>query len=202
MAFVLHTLAIAMLSQNLLDQSTLVNTSGLTRVEVLHDNQLTFEGDNWNTEWTTLLAKDARVVFQFAKPTHIGAALIQGDNNDTYTLSGSLDGVNFVPLFVSKGDPLAGMRTRTNVRLDSTISFLQLTATGGDGLFSIGELAVYDTAQALESANLVRQKKPERLPRAPPQFDTSWLVLAAVVGFLAWYFAGLPRKTAAGKNDA
>ncbi len=189
------SLGLMVLSQNLLDRATIAAQSGVTRIEVLHDGQLTYEGDTWNSEWSTVLAKDGSIVFTFPSPTHLGAALIQGDNNDTYTLSGSLDGVTFTPLWNAKGDPLAGMRTRRTLTLDATVSSLKLTASGGDGLYSLGELAVYDSAKALESTQLIRQKKPEKPVRPPPRFDTSWLVLGAVAAFFVWFFTGLPRKS-------
>ncbi len=186
--------ALGLSQSNLLEGATLKSEDGVTRAAVLHDGQLTFEGDNWDTQWTTLLRRDVTLEFDLGAPKQVGAVLLQADNNDTYVLSASLDGVTFTPFWTVKGDPLVGMRTRSSTSLDVRLRYLRVNASAGDGLYSIGELALYPDVQALDTDTLIRQKKPERPSRGPPTFDFSWLVLAAVTGTLFWYFAGLPRK--------
>ena len=89
----------------------------------------------------------------------ISALTIQADNNDTYQVDGSSDGVNWTPLWTvpkatSNGSTLSGLRTRSvTIPSQPTIPslpqarYVRVYATAGDGKYSVSELQVF-TPQA------------------------------------------------------
>jgi len=72
----------------------------------------------------------------------LACALVQADNNDVYFLSGSQDGVHWQSLWRVDAEGGPGMRVRSQ-RLAAHARYVRLSATGGDALYSVGEIALY-----------------------------------------------------------
>jgi hypothetical protein len=170
---------------NLLKKALLKAAPGATRVEVLRDDMMVFEGDDWNTQWTTILDANGYIEFDLGADAPIAAAMVQADNNEDYLLSGSDDGVNWRLLWRASLDPLPGMRTRIGKNLNGHARYLRLTAEGGDKMYSMGELRVYPDVSLLDVDRLPRRPPPER---PEPRFDAGWLLTLGLIGLFVFYF--------------
>ncbi|HET6279681.1 MAG TPA: hypothetical protein VFH73_01895, partial [Polyangia bacterium] len=117
---------------------------GVSHIDRLTDGVAAEAGNFWRTEVTAILGSaQAFAIYDLGRATPVRCALVEGDNNDVYRLEISDDGKNFAPLWEGKPVPGAGMRTRTGRDLGGQGRYLRLSASGGDGSYSVGELAVY-----------------------------------------------------------
>jgi hypothetical protein len=134
----------APLPGNLLTNAKVV-ASGVANVERTTDGLLAIEGDFWDTGITARFTDpQGHITWDLGSIKDFEAALVQGDNNDDYILSGSDDGQQFNTLWQSGPVNGPGMRLRqTKSRMVENTRFLRLTATGGDGSYSVGEFAVF-----------------------------------------------------------
>ena len=137
----------APLPGNLLADAKVV-ASGVNNVERTTDGLLAIEGDFWDTGITARFTDPkGQITWDLGGPKAVEAVLVQGDNNDDYILSGSNDGQTFQTLWQSGPVNGAGMRLRqTTSNLTGNARYLRLTAAGGDGSYSVGELAVFAKA--------------------------------------------------------
>jgi hypothetical protein len=120
-----------------------VEQAGVPHTMRLTDGQLSVEGDPWDTAITARFDNpQGTVTWDLGADKPIRCALVQGDNNDLYILSGSADGKAWTPLWQAGPVDGPGMRTRQS-QLNGTARYLRLAAQGGDNLYSIGELAVF-----------------------------------------------------------
>jgi hypothetical protein len=133
---------------NRLAGHTPAGTPGVRRPEKLADGALSPTGDYWDTALTTIIPPDAQVTIDLGQPVAIGAAMIQADNNDVYLLQGSMDGQSYFTVWAAPPVRGSGMRMRTTDRLSATARYLKLSASGGDGVYSVSELQVYTRAPA------------------------------------------------------
>ena len=135
---------VAPLPGNLLADAKVVAT-GVGNVERTTDGLLAVEGDFWDTGITARFTDPrGQITWDLGSAKSIEAALVQGDNNDDYILAGSSDGQTFKTLWQSGPVNGPGMRMRqTTSKMVENTRFLRLTATGGDGSYSVGEFAVF-----------------------------------------------------------
>ncbi|MGV3620899.1 MAG: hypothetical protein ACO1OB_08780 [Archangium sp.] len=174
---------------NLLRGASVRRSDGIANPAVLADGVASSDADVWNNPRAQVLSKTGFVEWDLGRPEIIAAMRIQADNNDRYDIQGSLDGDRWFPIWAAGGVDLPGVQTRTSNPLTASARFLRMTASGGDGMYSITELEVFDSLAALEGAQLERAALPiPPPPPPPPPFDSGWLVvLAATVGVI-WYF--------------
>lgn len=129
---------------SLLANKTPVAARGVAGAERLTDGRLAPEGDFWLTTQTARLRdKDAYAIFDLGGVQPIRCAFLQGDDNDTYDVSGSVNGDNFFPMFVAPPVGRSGLRLRT-LKLVATARFIRLQARGGDGAYAVSELGIFD----------------------------------------------------------
>ena len=129
---------------NLIHGLSPTKTDGVLRPQVLNDEITVFRGGHWKTNRTAVFrGYNAAVEFDLGKPTKISAAYLMGDNNDTYTISGSLDGKAFEDIWQAAPTSGSGMRARQVTGLSKTARYLRITARGGDNSYAIAELALY-----------------------------------------------------------
>jgi hypothetical protein len=146
-------------------------------VERMTDGSAAEPGDAWDTFLTSIVEKDGSVTWDFGQTTPFEGVWIQADNNDVYVLSTSDDGQTFTPVWESSTMDNAGMQTRSSVGAGGRGRYLRLTAKGGDGMFSVGELAVFKSGQ--EARTFV--PKYVRTAPEPQPFDGNWVVVAVVL---------------------
>ena len=110
----------------------------------LTDGVASKEGGFWKSTATAHLATGgAYVTYKLKQPTRIRAALVQADNNDTYTLSASMDNKTWTTIWVAPTVSEGGMRLRLKTGLDVEAAYIRLNDHEGDGSYSVGELQVF-----------------------------------------------------------
>jgi hypothetical protein len=121
-----------------------VTDTGVSRPGRLTDGQGAVEGDPWQTDLTSVFATSrAHVVWDLGASVPICCATIQGDANDRYSLSVSDDGATWKRLWEAGPVRGGGMLTRDVSGLDATGRFVRLSASGGDGRYSVAEVQLF-----------------------------------------------------------
>ena len=127
-----------------------------------------------NLRLTNLAAQlrtdDAYLEWDLGTVEPIACVLLQGDNNDRYRLAGSEDGASESWTWTAEPAAGAGMRTR-QARVAGRARHLRLTVEGGDGSYSVGELALYSTCPAGWPAVELRRERGV----SPSENATFWL---------------------------
>lgn len=177
------------------NRPSLLRTARVTRADGapfaarLGDGVASTDGDVWDNPRSAILAASGVIEWDLERVERIAALRIQADNNDRYIVSGSVDGARWTPIWVAQAVELPGVQTRTSPEFGTEARFLRLTAEGGDSMYSITELEVFDSPAALVGAQLERIAPPPPPPPAPPPpFDSGFLVVFAVTGAIIAYF--------------
>jgi hypothetical protein len=118
-------------------------SSGVAGAERMTDAVIASEGDFWRTNVTAVMGSGGEAVWDLGQEQEIACALVQGDNNDFYDLTGSADGQAFAPLWTASPTGRPGMQLRLGRDLTARARYVRLTARGGDGSYSVGELALF-----------------------------------------------------------
>jgi hypothetical protein len=131
--------------------------TGVANQDRLTDGILSQEGDPWKTDRTSVLSSShSYVQYDLGEPVRLRAAMLQADNDDHYVLLGSDDGVSFRTLWDSGAAAGKGMQTRSTDTLDATARHVRLSASGGDGSYSVAEVAVFSERPSVFPAKLPR----------------------------------------------
>ena len=118
--------------------------SGVSRAKAAYDGVAPKEGDGWNTSLTAVMSgRTASLTWDLGQPTTIDALLLQGDNNDTYTISVSDDGQTFAPLWVVPQAAQPGMRIRVHQSASAEARYLRVHQATGDNAYSLGEVQAF-----------------------------------------------------------
>jgi len=124
------------------DQQNL--TGELARIT---DGTVDSDGAEWDAPTAVTMLGSGFVTYDLGAPTELRAVYLQGDANDVYRVSGSLDGTqgSFKSLaqLANVRDQGHGLRQRTTVFQPATVRFLKVSDGPGDGAYSIAELAAY-----------------------------------------------------------
>lgn len=174
---------------SLLRAASLLRNDGTPNAALLSDGVASTDGDIWNSPRAALIERTGVVEWDLGAQKTIAAMRLQADNNDRYTVQGSLDRATWYPVWVAPVVELPGVQTRTSPPLNASARYLRLTAEGGDNLFSVTELEVFDSQEALRGAQLTRAElPPPKPPPTPPPFDTGILVVFGVAAAFVWFF--------------
>ena len=173
---------------SLLRAAKVMRSDGCPQVARLADGVASTDGDVWDSPRAALIALGGVLEWDLGAVEHVAAMRIQADNNDRYTISGSTDGVTWSTLWMAPIVELPGVQTRTSPEFNFQTRYLRLTAEGGDSMYSVTELEVFDSTAALLGAQLERIAPPPPPPPAPPPpFDSGWLVVIGVAGAIVAY---------------
>ncbi len=128
----------------------------VTNPQRITDGTRARNGDNWNTQLTSIIGgPQAFIEWDLGATKELRAAYVQGDNNDEYVLSASEDGTNFSEIWVAPPNRASsGMQTRVTRSLQTSARHLRLSARGGDGSFSVAELQVFSDAAGVSETAL------------------------------------------------
>lgn len=110
------------------------------------DGRVAPEGAAWDSPPAVVLDDgEASIVWDLGAARDIQALLLQGDANDRFPLSGSLDGRTWTPLAeIAALADVSGLRTRTEILpRPAAVRFLRLEPPDGDGFASLAEIAAY-----------------------------------------------------------
>lgn len=175
---------------NLLAGLTPIARQGVTSPARLTDGRAADEGAFWLTDLTTRFrSKDAFATFDLGTPSPIRCAYLQGDNNDVYEVSGSMNGDDYFPLFVAPAVNAVGLRDRT-LKLSATAQFVRIRAYGGDGSYSLSELALYKTCPEPWPPEVHRVEGTALADTVKTRVH--WVAVAGVL-FVLFFLAGRPR---------
>jgi hypothetical protein len=184
-------------TSNLLRAATMTRSEGATNAARMADGVASEDGDVWDSPRAALLSASGAVEWDLGSPRPVAVLRIQADNNDRYLVAGSLDGTSWYPVWVAGPVELPGVQTRTSPVLSTQARYLRLTAEGGDKMYSIGELEVFDSQQALDAEQLTRVRPPPGPPPAPaPPFNSSFFVVLGVAALVVAYFWSQKRRNA------
>ena len=144
--------------QSLIAGKLPVRSHGVKNASRLTDGLYGNEGDEWLTDVTArFLSARSFVEYDLGADRPIRCALAQADNNDVYVLSGSQDGEKWQSLWRVGAETAAGMRLR-NQKLEASARYVRLSATGGDALYSVSEIALYSECPSIWPPELVRTR--------------------------------------------
>ncbi len=130
-------------AKDLLQGKRPMHSRGVNHVERLTDGILATEGDEWQTDVTSrFVSSKSYVEYDLGSAQTLRCVMVQADNNDVYFMSGSVDGQEWHQIWRVGAHGGPGMRLRST-KLDADVRYLRLSATGGDALYSVGEIAVY-----------------------------------------------------------
>ena len=129
-------------------RAVLVNGAGK-----LTDGIVDVRGDDWRAQAAAVLGSpQAYVEYDLGRTENIGAAYLQADANDFYTLSVSDDGVHFNPLWRAEPAPRPGFQSRWAENLHGRGRYLRLSVSGGDGRYSAARLPCTRRAAGVPAA--------------------------------------------------
>lgn len=150
------------------------NATGVSNPERLTDGMRAFDGAPWDSTSTARFrGRRARVDYDLGASTQIGAAYLQGDNNDTFILEASEDGQTFEPVWTATPRHGTGLRARWGEFPPRNARYLRLRAEGGDAAVTAAELQVFTS-------------KPTPWPpwiRPTGELATSWITSLALFAF-------------------
>ncbi len=172
---------------SLLTSATLQKEENVLRSALVRDGMATWDGDFWDTDLTAIIKPNGVLEWDLGEVKPIRAAFLQADNNDDYFVWGSVDGAKWDIVWKPIPDPIAGMRTRTTTSLDAKARYVRLTASGGDGLFSVGELALWSDPKDLTPDAIARKERPPPAKR-DVSLDASWWVIVLCVAGVVWFY--------------
>jgi hypothetical protein len=142
--------------QDLLAGRKPIKANGVRNAIRLTDGLLSNEGDEWLTDVTSRFTSARSFVeYDLGSPQTLRCVMVQADNNDVYYLSGSQDGQNWGQLWRVGAEPSPGMRVRST-KMEVAVRYLRLSATGGDALYSVSEIAAYSECPVPWPADLPR----------------------------------------------
>ena len=175
---------------------SLIQGTSPSRIEnVNHPERLTDgvrapNGDNWDTASTSTFVTPKGVVeFDLGAVKTIAAAYVQGDNNDEYIFSGSVDGQAFNEFWVAPSTTNVGMQGRNTGALKVEARYVRVTARGGDNFYSIGEIQLFSDARGLTSGTVIAGNS--GLP-APDSIRGKGMMLVFAVAiwlFVSWRYS-------------
>jgi spermidine synthase len=180
-------------------------------LERVTDSEVGAEGAEWDAPSAVTFMGSGSLTYDLGQPETLRALYLQGDGNDTYRVSGSLDGrpgsfrpIGEVPNVFSRGH---GLRFRTLEFNPVNVRYLRINTGVGDGAFSISELAVFCKTPSPFPPNLKSVGAPARsrdaapLPDAPEAAGAKaankvLYVLAAILAVLGFVgYGSYARKT-------
>jgi len=137
------------------------------------DGAVVQDGATWDGPAAVKLeGGSASITYDLGKPTAVSAIHLQADANDSYRISGSLDGrPGTFKLLVEAANVVErghGMRSRSLKFAPVTVRYLRVGEADGDGAFSISELAAYCKAPTPFPPALRVADAPMAVQPAPP----------------------------------
>ncbi|HEY7373293.1 MAG TPA: discoidin domain-containing protein [Polyangia bacterium] len=171
------------------------------------------EGTQWDAPVTvTLENSNSSITYDLGEVRSISAIVMQGDANDTYKVSGSVDGspasykqIAELANVVASGH---GLRTRATQVPPTEVRYLRVGEANGDNFFSISEFAAFCKAPTpfppgMKIVDVPPVSTPDSQTAPKPGSDTGrWaLLLTAVALALAWLAYKTITRPAAEPTD-
>lgn len=130
--------------KGLLSGARAKEVQGVTHPERLTDGLAPKDGGFWNSNRTAVFSsRHSSVIFDLGAEKPVGAVAVMADNNDTYQIAGSSDGVTYTTLWTVPRVREPGMRYRSKGGLDAKARYLKLWPGPGDASLSVAEVSVF-----------------------------------------------------------
>jgi hypothetical protein len=167
-------------------------------VALVTDGAIGKEGTVWDAPVAiTIGTSMGFVAYDLGEARMVSAIVAQADANDTYRVSGSLDGTpgSYKPLteLANVVDRGHGLRTRALEFTPTLVRYIRFGDGNGDGFYSLSELAAYckkptpfPPAMRVVDAPPAQSNEAAPPPAAPKDGGRSVLLLAAAALLLAW----------------
>jgi hypothetical protein len=173
--------------------------SSLTHVrhaERLTDGVRAVTGDVWNSNLASVMELGASIEWDLGVSEPISAAYLQGDHDDVYALLVSDDGRTWQTPWEATSVAADGQQPRMTRELTAHGRFVRLEPRGGDGFYSVSELALFRSPQGALPPPLS-----ERIGDAEGSVERSELAIplsiAALFGCAVFALGLLTRRVAA-----
>lgn len=131
---------------NLLAFRQPVGVRAVGGIERATDERVAPEGAPWSSPPAVVIeGAFGSITWDLGAPREVQGLLLQGDANDRFPVSGSLDGRAFAPLGeIAALSDVAGLRTRTEIFPNApAVRYLRLDPPDGDSFTSVAEVAAY-----------------------------------------------------------
>lgn len=133
----------APLPGNVLQGKVATKAQGAPGLLNINDGIFLREGEAWDSTAAGRLENaQAFVQWDLGAESEIRCLALQADNNEPYVIEGSLDGENWFRVWTADFIEGAGLRTRYGAA-ETKARHLKLSASGGDGAYSVAEVAVF-----------------------------------------------------------
>jgi spermidine synthase len=185
---------------------------------VVTDGVVAVEGSEWDgpagITWQTAAGS---VTYDLGAPRTVSAVYFQGDANDTYRVSGALDGRTDSYRLLAEienvvGSRGAGLRARSVTFSPAKVRFIRVGDGNGDGFYSISELAAYcrtptpfppllrtvSPPPAAVDASPAVASEGNQASDAPTGSRVQLLVAAAILAAIGWWKGVAKSPPAAG----
>jgi hypothetical protein len=106
------------------------------------DSVVAVVGDAWDTELTTLLEAGGGLEWDLGAEHRLTHAMIAADHDDAYALLVSSDAQRWSQIWEAPRVEAPGQQRRVTSSLNARGRFVRLEPRGGDGAYSVSELAV------------------------------------------------------------
>lgn len=161
-------------AQHALSQRQPTRVEGIVGAQRLNDGVISSDGDAWDGPSAATFGAGAFIEWDLGADTRLTGLALQADNNDTYLVAISDDGVHWRELWRAPPAGAPGLRTRESPKLNEHARLVRLTAEGGDGRFSVTELELFSP-----QAHASELTRPKWIPRRPLELDAITLLVAA-----------------------
>jgi hypothetical protein len=177
-------------AENLLAGKKPSSNQGVLNPGRLTDGTAAREGSFWDTDLTARFPVGSFVIYDLGSEQSVAAAWLQGDNNDVYEVALSSDGASFNSVWQAGPQGEAGLRVRETAALSGKGRYLRISATGGDGSYSLSEIQVFSAPPAVF-------QRPEAEAQGKPMGqsvrDTVLVFGVALMALVVLGYRGMPR---------
>jgi hypothetical protein len=168
-------------------------------LSLVTDGAVGEDGASWNAPaGVTMQTAASSITYDLGEPRALAAFYMQGDANDTYTLSGSPDGtegsfqtIGTFPNVIADGH---GLRPRTLEIAPATVRYLRVAPGEGDTFFSITELAAYCRKPSPFPPTMRGGAAPAGEAAAAPDILPRWFLGLYGFGLLVLVWAALELR--------
>lgn len=152
--------------------------------ERLTDGVRAVAGDAWNSNLVSVMTLGASIEWDLGASEPIAAVTLQADHNDEYALLISDDRKAWSTLWEAAAVSEPGMRSRLGRDLAGRGRFVRLEPRGGDGAYSVSELALFRSSSAALAAAFSEERGGSESATLRREISIP-LAFAAFLGFLA-----------------
>jgi len=111
----------------------------------VQDGSLMQEGSPWDSPGAVKIKADGKIVIDLRETKTLQHFALQGDDNDTFHIEGSADGISWYAVWVAfPANTGQGLRTRWgSLPKPAQARYLRILPSGGDGYYSVSELRAH-----------------------------------------------------------